>query len=185
MAHPEIVLASRSPERRAILEELGLKVDARPLDVDETPMENEGGSDLVRRLGEKKAAAANPNWDWVVSGDTVVECQGLILGKPVDREDAGKTLAMIRSRSLLVWTSTTVRRPDGSTTTSVDGARLQGLPWSSSQLEAYLDSGLWQNRAGSFSIFNRPCPAKLLEGRLDVVRGLHGEFVLSILEERP
>ena len=98
-AHAPLLLASGSPRRRELLEQIGVRFDVIAHDVDETPRPAENPEDYVRRMAEEKAAsgAALSGVDSPVLGsDTAVIRDGAILGKPRDREHA---LSMLRSLS--------------------------------------------------------------------------------------
>ena len=83
-----IILASGSPRRKVLLEELGLDLTIRAADIDETPNENEPAAAYVERLAIEKGAAAIASSDditsddVVISADTIVVLDGDLLGKP-------------------------------------------------------------------------------------------------------
>ena len=56
--------------------------------------------------------------------------------------------------------------------------------WMEEDLKAYGEGSIWQNRAGGFSVVDPRSPANMITGRLDVVRGLHGDHVLTCLNEK-
>ena len=97
-----VLLASASPRRRQLLEQVGFVVSARPVDVDETPRHEESAIELVTRLAESKAKAAidtaQPGEpDLGISADTIVWTDnGDVLGKP---NDANAAVDMLESLS--------------------------------------------------------------------------------------
>lgn len=98
------VLASGSPRRRELLAGLGLTFEVRPADIDETPGPGEPAADLVARLAHEKAAAVAGPDELVLGADSVVELEGRVLGKPVDRDDAVGMLQSLSGRTHTVHT---------------------------------------------------------------------------------
>lgn len=94
-----LVLASRSPRRREILQQAGIPFTVRPADVDETPRPHEAPRDYVTRIAAEKASAvaAGPD-DIVLGADTTVAVSGEILGKPRDSADAARMLELLSGR---------------------------------------------------------------------------------------
>ncbi|MFN6120911.1 MAG: Maf family protein, partial [Actinomycetes bacterium] len=86
---PPIVLASGSPRRRELLEQLGLRFEVRPADIDESVRDGEPPVEYVARLSREKAAAvAVSDVTLVIAADTTVDVDGQILGKPADAIEA-------------------------------------------------------------------------------------------------
>ena len=87
--NPPFILASASPRRRDLLQNLGLTFEVIPADIDETPLPNESPDALVSRLSTQKAAAiaAQNSNALVIAADTVVTLDGDLLGKPIDKEE--------------------------------------------------------------------------------------------------
>lgn len=100
-AFDRLILASASPRRSELLRQIGVSFEVAAQDIDETPREGEFPEDYVCRLALEKSLAvgekaAEPPAFPVLGADTVVVCQGRLLGKPADREHA---LEMLRSLS--------------------------------------------------------------------------------------
>src|SRR6476659_1590658 len=102
-----VTLASQSPRRRALLEQLGFALDVRPADLDETPRPGEPPRDYVQRLAIEKARAVEG--EVVVAADTTVVLDDAILGKPLDAADARRMLAALSGRAHQVLTGVCVR----------------------------------------------------------------------------
>lgn len=96
----KIVLASGSPRRKEILENMNLKFDIIKSEIEETTVENESPENLVKRLSYEKAHdVATRNSDSIVIGaDTVVVLDNNVLGKPKDREEAFDMLKKMSGR---------------------------------------------------------------------------------------
>lgn len=106
----ELILASASPRRRSLLENLGFRCIVMPQDLDENPLPDEKPEELVKRLALSKASSAlaelSDNDDRLVLGsDTIVVCDDRILGKPQDQADAFAMLRLLSGRSHEVLTA--------------------------------------------------------------------------------
>jgi septum formation protein len=105
-----IVLASGSPRRRELLEQLGLRFEVRAADIDESVHQGEPPVDYVARLSREKAAAVPvPDGTLVIAADTTVDVDGTILGKPADEAEARSMLAAMSGRRHHVHTGVTLR----------------------------------------------------------------------------
>ena len=101
-----LVLASASPRRQELLRNAGIEFTVLPADVDEIPFEGEGARACARRLAREKAWKV---WrarqgDVVLGADTIVVVDGVILGKPVDYNDAARMLRLLAGRGHQVVT---------------------------------------------------------------------------------
>lgn len=116
---PNIILGSASPRRTGLLTSLGYDHRVQPADIDETPRQFEAPLPYVRRMSASKADAvvaqlalevAQATDTVVLTADTVVIADGMILGKPVDQADGLSMLARLSGRSHTVSTAVSVRR---------------------------------------------------------------------------
>lgn len=89
----ELVLASGSPRRRRLLEDLGVVFQVRPVHTDESPLDDESIAEMVLRLACDKARYERPSGSLVLAADTMVMLDGLGLGKP---ENEGQARSMLR-----------------------------------------------------------------------------------------
>lgn len=116
MRVPSLVLASASPRRRHLLVSLGLEVEVRPADVDETPGPDEPAAQLAARLACAKADAVALSLDaraaspLIIAADTVVVCDARPLGKPRDAEENRAFLTRLSGRAHEVVTGHHLRR---------------------------------------------------------------------------
>jgi len=103
----EIILASGSPRRYDFFHDLGLLFRVVTADIEEKRRINEKAQDYTNRLALEKAEAVAARFpeQWVVSADTIVCCDELILEKPVDAQDALQMLLLLRNREHTVRTS--------------------------------------------------------------------------------
>lgn len=111
----QLILASASPRRLALLRQIGLEPEVYVADVDETPRPGESPAALVRRLARAKAQAPGPPGpDTLILGaDTVVDLDGQVLGKPVDREEGIAMLLALGGREHRVLTGLCLHRTLG------------------------------------------------------------------------
>src|SRR5690606_26202131 len=155
MSRPRIYLASRSPRRRELLRQIDVDFDMvlfregerTDLDVDETPHAGEDVETYVPRLavmkaeaGARRLAMRPPIRRPVLGADTTLEVDGEIIGKPVSREDAVRTLERLSDRSHRVLTA--VALSDGKRTehlTSISEVRFREL--SRDEILHYVASG--------------------------------------------
>jgi septum formation protein len=146
------VLGSASPRRLDLLAQAGIVPDAvRPPDIDETPRRAEVPRDYVRRIAGAKLAAVEAAEDEVVlCADTTVALGRRILGKPMDEEDAAPRCASCRAPPPRRHGR---RGPAGAARL---GARRDhgrdGQALSAPEIAAYLATGDWQGKAGSYAI---------------------------------
>src|SRR5258706_12716079 len=116
-----IILASTSPRRAELLRAAGIEFDVIPANVDETTHSGETSEAYVRRVADAKATAVlrRASRRPVLAADTVVVVDGVILGKPVDRDDAKRMLRMLSGRAHEVITAVVLSR--GPTPPSLQG----------------------------------------------------------------
>ncbi|MDO4878703.1 MAG: Maf family protein [Neisseria sp.] len=114
MNAPLLYLASASPRRREILQNLGYRVERIAADIDETPLAQEDAAEYVQRLAAEKNAAARAVWlaagkpepaAPVLAADTSVALDGRILGKPESPERAREMLLALSGRRHQVHTA--------------------------------------------------------------------------------
>ena len=145
-----LTLASRSPQRRAILEQLGIDFEVVPADVGETRKGDPPA--MVMENALRKARAVNG--DRVLGVDTEVVLDGRIYGKPVDEQEAETFLRRLSGRTHEVWSGIAVRR-DGDERTSHACTRVRFRRLEQDDIDWYIGSGEWRDRAGGYAIQGR------------------------------
>ncbi|WP_026606182.1 Maf-like protein [Methylocapsa acidiphila] len=158
---PRLVLASASPRRLALLQQVGIEPDALlPADLDETPGKNELPRTLAARLAQEKAraaakvAATRPDLAqaYVIGADTVVSVGRRILPSCEVVAEAAQCLRLLSGRSHRVHTGVCLITPKGHERRKIVETRLRFKRLSSSEIEAYLGSGEWRGKAGGYAI---------------------------------
>lgn len=151
----EIILASASPRRKQLLEQIGLKIRCIAADVNEEGFSNLAPQDLVRELAWHKAQAVARQTEQsiIIAADTVVVVDDVIMGKPTDREDARQKLSLLSGREHQVMTGICViNQQNESYTTAVEITRVFFRRLLNSEIQAYLDYGEWVDKAGGYGI---------------------------------
>lgn len=150
-----LILASQSPRRRALLEQIGLSgFQICPPDVNEhVPLETTPET-LVRLLSRKKALALGTRPQVVLAADTVVSLEGQILGKPCDAQDARTMLRSLSERVHQVWTGVTVTFA-GQTVTGAERTDVWFRPLTDTEINDYVQTGEPLDKAGAYGIQGR------------------------------
>jgi septum formation protein len=173
---PRLVLASASPRRSVLLAQIGFApACVHPTTVDETPRRRELPRELARRLAAAKAEAAAPAWpgDFVLAADTVVACGRRVLPKAGDRATARQCLALLSGRRHRVFGGVALIAADGRRAVRVIATAVAFRRLSAGDIEAYLDAGEWQGKAGGYAIQGRAAAfVRLLVGSYSNVVGL-------------
>ena len=148
-----LILASASPRRRDLLQNLSLTFDIIPADIDETPLQSETPEALVNRLSTQKAAAIaaqHPN-ALVIAADTVVTLDGDVLGKPVDKEENRKFIEYLSGRTHRVYTGHAAQRGE-EVAACVISTEVTFRDLSSREISWYVATGEGMDKAGGYAI---------------------------------
>ena len=148
----KIILASQSPRRRELLGLFGVPFEIKIADIDETMDPGKAPCDEVARVSRCKALAVERTEnDVVIAADTIVVCQGRVLGKPRDEAEAKQMLQLLSGRDHQVMTGMTVVR--GSVLRSVtEVTDIHFRPLSHREIDAYVATGEPMDKAGSYGI---------------------------------
>ena len=183
-----LILASSSPRRRQLLQEAGYDFEViAPSETAECGIcSSETPPEMVARLAYQKAqdVAQRMPSGLIVGCDTVAECLGQILGKPKNREHAHEMLRLLRGREHRVYSGLCLwQRPENKASVVVDVTRLVMDPVSDEDLDAYLDTDLWEGKAGAFGYQDGLDWIHVLEGSESNVVGLPLELLERMLVE--
>lgn len=148
----QLILASQSPRRKELLGLFRIPFTVRVADIDEAMDLGKSPFEEVARVSRLKAeAVAREQDDVVVAADTIVVCQGEILGKPVDEADAFRMLRLLSGKDHQVMTGMSVLRGETAVTcTEVTDIHFRAL--SDREILAYIRTGEPMDKAGSYGI---------------------------------
>ncbi len=170
---PKFVLASGSPRRLALLDQVGIQPDSvMPSEIDETPLRGERPRVLAVRLAKEKAEMARRNiarepdleGAFILSADTVVVAGSRILPKTELVDEAAACLRLLSGRSHRVYSGVCIVTPKGGFRERVVETRVRFKRLSTDDFENYLASGEWRGKAGGYAI-----------------QGLAGSFVVKLV----
>jgi septum formation protein len=170
---PDLILASASPRRLALLNQIGIEPEHLvPAHVDETPEKGELPRKLAQRLADLKALTARHKASvagfgsnsMVLAADTVVAVGRRILPKAETMEEASDCLRLLSGRAHRVYTGVTLITPSGARRHRLVETRIRFKRLSGKEMEAYLASAEWRDKAGGYAI-----------------QGIAGSFVVKLV----
>jgi len=173
MGRPKLVLASGSPRRLALINQAGVEPDSlEPAEIDETPERGELPRTLAVRLAREKALKAQERiraredlrGAFILAADTVVAVGRRIMPKPELLEEAASCLRLLSGRTHRVYSGVCLVTPNDSVKTRLVETRVRFKRLSDQDIESYLASGEWRNKAGGYAI-----------------QGLAGTFVVKLV----
>jgi septum formation protein len=198
MSHLPIILASGSPQRKRLLSDAGYRFTVVP------PHESAesgicsqcGPAELVLDLAVRKAidvvtrlrAEGQPAQPaLLVACDTVAECEGTILGKPQDEDHARSMLEHLRGKHHRVYSGLCLWRLAGDAKTAprtriaITELLMDNL--TDAEIDEYIDSDLWRDKAGAFGYQDRPGWLRIVSGSESNVIGLPMELLAEMMAE--
>jgi septum formation protein len=148
----EVILASQSPRRKELMGLFHIPFTIRISDADETMDPGLSAAEAVAVVSRRKAeAVSRGSNDVVIAADTIVVCNGEILGKPKDAADARRMLRLLSGRDHQVMTGMTVLRGDVcASCTEITDIHFREL--SDREIDAYIRTGEPMDKAGSYGI---------------------------------
>lgn len=155
MTKPSLFLASTSPRRRELMQQLGLEFSTVRASIDETPQPHEDPADYVARLAKAKAMAGlegvPPGWGLVIAADTTVTCEGELLGKPGSEAEAIAMWQRLSGRTHEVLTGLVVASHER-LELAVVSTLVSFRPIREEEMLAYWASGEPADKAGGYAI---------------------------------
>jgi len=151
---PQLILASASPRRSELLKQIGIRHSIKSVDIDETPMPGELPLAYVERISAEKSAACLAilgDEDLpVLSADTSVVCDGLIMGKPENMQQAIAMLSTLSGRTHQVYSAVSLRGDRHWQAVNVSEVTFR--PLSQAEIIAYWQTGEPCDKAGAYAI---------------------------------
>jgi septum formation protein len=160
IGRPKLVLASGSPRRLSLINQVGIEPDAlRPADIDETPKRGELPRAYATRLARNKAEAAlgmvriddELKGAYILAADTVVGVGRRILPKAELLDEAAQCLRLLSGRNHRVQTAICLVTPKETFRQRYVETRVRFKRLSEQDIEAYLASGEWRGKAGGYA----------------------------------
>jgi septum formation protein len=174
---PVLYLASASPRRRELLAQLGLTVLSLPQEINESMATGEASESYVERMALEKVQSAlrDPEYGQdlpVLAADTIVVCDGMVLGKPANLEDAMGMLGSLAGRQHQVFTAVAVATQQACRQILV-GTKVSFRALTRDEMLAYWYSGEPCDKAGAYAIQGLGAMfVSRLEGSYSAVVGL-------------
>ena len=181
---PRIVLASSSPRRARILRDLGVAFRVLVSHEDESLRPGEDGAAAVERLARAKAiSVAREEALPVLAADTEVLCDGHVLGKPSDEQEAAAMLRRLQGRAHEVVTGVCVVA-DGVARSGVERTVVRFAPMSEREIAWYAATGEPLDKAGGYHVDGKGALfVESVEGSPSNVAGLPVRLVLRLVRE--
>ncbi|MFC1821516.1 Maf family protein [Thermodesulfobacteriota bacterium] len=149
-----LILASESPRRKSLLQQIGLPFRTLPSRVDET-YEMDDPAERALRLAERKAFAVQQDAadSWILGADTLVVVGEMILGKPDDRTAAHSMIEILSGKAHTVITGFCLLNPSGKVAHLESiSTRVKIKPLNEREIESYIATGEPFGKAGSYAI---------------------------------
>ena len=173
----QIILASASPRRRELLEQIGVVAIVQSVDIDEIQQDHESAIKFVQRLAMEKAQTGfetinNKDMLPVLGSDTIIEVDTMVLGKPENRQQAKEMLELLSDRKHTVHSSVAiVTHEEKLIETSSTQVHFKVL--AEEEVDSYLATGESDDKAGSYAIQGRAAQfIKSINGSYTGVMGL-------------
>ncbi|MCX7097598.1 MAG: Maf family protein [Methylococcales bacterium] len=149
----QIILASASPRRQELLDQIKVIYQVYPVDIDETPLPNEAPLAYVQRLAAEKSAACKIRLNTeipVLAADTAVVLGSIIMGKPKDQADALAMLTQLSGKTHQVYSAVSLRGREHGQVVSITEVTFRHL--TARQIQDYWETGEPLDKAGSYAI---------------------------------
>jgi septum formation protein len=183
---PPLLLASTSPQRKAILEQLHIPFDVVAPNYDEATLEGADPLQVVREHAHGKAwSVADIAEDRPVIGvDTAVVLEGRIFGKPANASDAEQMLEELSGKTHVVVSGLCLLTP-GWEELEHETTQVAFRELAPRELGTYVATGEWEGRAGAYAIQGRGASlVRFIEGDYLNVVGLPAALLVRLLAER-
>ena len=166
-----IILASGSPRRRELLDQIGAKYEVRPSEADET-ITSTIPSEVVKELALRKGSEVAAHYEddvVILSADTVVANNGKILGKPKDDAEAIEMIESIQGKSHEVYTGVAIiiKKDTEKVVNFAVETKVKVASMSMEEIAAYIRTGEHKDKAGAYAIQGKFAP---------YIEGIEGDY---------
>ncbi len=183
----KVILASGSARRKEILTRLGVEFEVKESMFDESLVATDDPVELAEELALQKvlAVAKSEHDAIVIGGDTVVEVEGEMIGKPVDPVDASRMMRLLSGKEHRVVSGVAVVNSlTGEQLVSSDSTVVKFRDLSPHEIELYVASNAWKGFAGGYAIQGKAAPFVLgYHGNLSAIIGFPIVMVADFLEQ--
>ncbi|PCI09373.1 MAG: hypothetical protein COB77_00150 [Gammaproteobacteria bacterium] len=186
MAH--IILASASPRRRELLAQIGVRVLVQAVNIDEIQKVDESVMSYVQRLAMEKAQCGfstinNEHNLPVLGSDTIVEINGVVLGKPENRQHAKRMLQQLSAQTHTVHTSVAIVTTEAKVI-ATSSSQVLFSTLDEREIDYYLATGEADDKAGSYAVQGIAAQfIKKIEGSFSGVMGLPLHETTQLLKQ--
>ena len=150
-----IYLASKSPRRRKLLKQLNLKFKSFSVDMDEKIHKNESPNKAVLRLSKEKLGLAKLKVKngIIITADTIVVLDKVILGKPINKKDAFRILKLLSGNTHIVYTGYSIfNYNNGKTISEYEKTEVTFRELTDDEIKEYINGGSPMDKAGAYGI---------------------------------
>lgn len=147
----DFILASQSPQRRALLEQMGfVPKQVAPANIDETPLKDEKPTQYVKRMAREKAlhVASQCKGEIVLASDTVIVCGTKIIQKSKTDEEQKKVMKQLSGKTHKVMTSVCLVNREGKISERLNVTKIKMKRLTEQEIESYVASQEWVGCAG-------------------------------------
>ncbi|MEJ2249633.1 MAG: Maf family protein [Candidatus Lokiarchaeota archaeon] len=190
----QIILASKSQDRRKILENLRIPFKIVPSHIDESKSHDKirDPIELVQKLAELKAKNVQQQLmdrnesGIIIAADTIVELNGEIIGKAKTKKDAFKTLQLLSGlQHNLITGFAIISLKNSKTYVSYDKTKVKFIELSQNDIKNYIRTDEWKGRAGAYSLRERASVfIESIKGSFSNVLGLPVDKIFQILLDK-
>jgi septum formation protein len=178
-----LVLASRSPQRRAILERLGMPFEVRPSNTPELEKGEPQALALENAMRKARGARLPGRAEAVIGCDTIVVLDGTVYGKPANEREARATLSALSGATHEVLSGLALLLP-GEQRTALARTAVSFRALEAQEIDGYVATGEWRERSGGYAIQRAGATlVRAVQGEIENVVGLPLQSLLRIYPE--
>lgn len=185
----KVILASKSPRRKEILERIGISFITIPSNCDENILENDNLQNAVIKIAREKAHSVRNQLNdkknsLIIGADTIVYCNKIVMGKPKNEDEAKSMLQILQSRTHIVYTGIALIKNGVDEEVGISKSLVEFCPMTSDEIEWYIKSKEPLDKAGAYGVQGKGALfIKKIEGSFYNVMGLPVELFYVLLKK--